>query len=271
MIFSLYFQIIISLSLSFLLHAFNFKKHLHTFLTLLTTTNNNNNKLDLKCTKHPFSSKSKLMISLPPPPTIQDMKQLMTCTESIGFESIDEMQLDDISVDENEYEGAEYCSRNARAVEGGVNSNNTFPPPLSSLDDNCQPNYILLPVRKDGRLQLNKMKVKRPDILYANRQDGRLRLYLVPDQCNANDVEQEEYYEDEEEEEEYLEEEEITIVESESEEEIMVEESRYEEDDRVREWSNNKNNERYRRRCHQQLVNYIHGSHNNLVMYGVAA
>ncbi|RHN80728.1 putative The fantastic four family protein [Medicago truncatula] len=253
MIFSLYFQIILSLSLSFLLHAFNFKKHLHSFLTLLTTTDKNNNKLDLKCTNHPFSSKSKPKISLPPPRTIHEMKQLMTCTESI-----------------NEYQGDEYCLRNTRAVEGGVNSNNTFPPPLSSLDNNCQPSYILLPVRKDGRLQLNKMRVDRPDILYANRQDGRLRLYLVPDECNANDVEQEEYYEDDEEEEEYLEEEEITIVESESEEEIMGEESRCEEDDRAREWSNNKNNERYRRRCHQQLVNYIHGSHNNLVMYGVA-
>jgi len=268
MIFSLYFQIILSLSLSFLLHAFNFKKHLHSFLTLLNTTNNNNNKLDLKCTKHPFSSKSKPKISLPPPRTIHDMKQLMACTESI-----DEMQLDDISVPENEYEGDGYCSRNMRAVEGGVNSNNTFPPPLSSLDVNCQPSYILLPVRKGGRLQLNKMRVNRPDILYANRQDGRLRLYLVPDQCNADDVEQEEYYEDEEEEEEeeYSEEEEITMVESESKEEIMAEESRYEEDDRVREWSNNKNNERYRRWCHQPLVNYIHGSHSNLVMYGVAA
>jgi hypothetical protein len=87
-------------------------------------------------------------------------------------------------------------------------------------------------------------------------------LYLVPDQCYIDDLEQEES-EDEEDDDEEEEEEESTIVESESEEE-MDEESRYEEDDRVREW-----NKQYRRKCHQQLVNHIHGSHSNLLMCGV--
>ena len=279
MIFSLYFQIILSYSFSFLLHLFNFKKHLHSFLTLLTTTNatdpnnnnnNNINKLNLKFQNRPkYSSKAKLSISLPPPLSIRDMQQLMMCTENIGFASNNEMQLvnDSNSIDEiegDEIEGDDYSwKRNTEAVEGGVNSNNTFPPPLSSLDVTGQPNFVLLPVRNNGRLQLKKVSVKRSSIIYANRENGRLRLYIVPDQCDNIDLEQEECHIEEEEEEEK----EITNVESEllSEEE-MVEESIYEEEDRVREW----NNERCRGRCNQQLVNNIYGSYNNLLMYGVS-
>ncbi|KAK2402993.1 hypothetical protein QL285_052469 [Trifolium repens] len=188
------------------------------------------------------------------------MKQFVNYTESVGFESIDEMQVDHFIYENDDYEG-EYCRRKRMAtVEGGVNSNNMFPPPLSSLDGNGQPSFMMLPVRRNGRLQLNKVEVTRPKPLYASRQDGRLRLYLVPDQCYIDDLEQEE---SEDEEEDDDEEEESTIVELESEEE-MDEESRYEEDDRVREW-----NKQYRRKCHQQLVNHIHGSHSNLLMCGV--
>ncbi|GAU21389.1 hypothetical protein TSUD_32180 [Trifolium subterraneum] len=173
---------------------------------------------------------------------------------------VDEMQVDHFIYENEEYEG-EYCRRKRMmTMKGGVNSNNKFPPPLSSLDGNGQPSFILLPVRRNGMLQLNKVEVRRPKTLYASRQDGRLRLYLVPDQCHIDDLEQEVSEEEEDEEQE----EESNIVESESSEEEMVEESRYEEDDRVREW-----NTHYRRKCHQQLVNHIHGSHNNLLMCAV--
>ncbi|CAJ2628637.1 unnamed protein product [Trifolium pratense] len=256
MIFSLYFQIILSFAFSFLLHLFNFKKHLNSFITLLTlinitgfaTNNNNNNNLKFVNPSVSFKSKPKPIISISGQPKIREMERFVNCTESVGFENIDE---------NDEYEG-EYCPTKKR----GVNSSNTFPPPLSSLGGNGQPSFILLPVRKNGMLQLNKVEVKRPTPLYASRQDGRLRLYLVPDQCYIDDMEQEEESDEEDENEE--EEEESTIVESESSEEKMVEESRYEEDDRVREW-----NKQYRRKCHQEFVSHIHGSHNNLLMCGV--
>ncbi|KAL5068686.1 hypothetical protein RYX36_019573 [Vicia faba] len=174
----------------------------------------------------------------------------MVCTESIGFESTQLVDDYDYSIIDENIEGDEddhdeYCSKNTTVVEEeeeGVNGNNMFPPPLSSLGGNGLPRYILIPVRMNGRLQLNKMSVKRPKTVYADREDGRLRLFLVTDECHM-----------------------------EEEEEEMVEESRYdyEEDDRVREWNDN---EKYRKRyhCHQQLVNnHIHGSHGNLLMYGV--
>lgn len=180
------------------------------------------------------------------------MEPLLVCTEGIGCESmqmVDDYDYDyDYSIIDENNEGDEYYWKNTRVVEEeGVNGNNTFPPPLSTLDSNGLPSYILLPVRMNGRLQLNKMKVKRPKTVYADREDGRLRLFLVTDEC-------------------YIEEDD----EVEQEEEEMIEESRYEyeEDDRVREWNNN---EKYRKRyyCHQQLVDNIHGSHGNLLMYGV--
>ncbi|CAL5208548.1 unnamed protein product [Lathyrus oleraceus] len=257
MIFSLYSQIILSLSLSFIFHLFNFKNHFHSFFS----TNNNNHKCPNP--NRPVSSKPKLLISLPPSPTVHDMDPLMVCTESIGFESMPLVDDYDCStIDENNEGGDdnndEDCWRNTRVdEEKDVNGNNTFPPPLSSLDGNGLPSYILLPVRINGRLQLNKMNVKRPKTVYADRENGRLRLFLVTDQCYIEDDDAEQ-------------EEEKMVEESryEYEEEKMVEESRYEyeEDDRVRDENNKK-----RYHCHQQLVNHhIHGSHGNLLMYGVS-
>ncbi|MBA0827188.1 hypothetical protein Goarm_011983, partial [Gossypium armourianum] len=40
------------------------------------------------------------------------------------------------------------------------------------------PCFYLKPVRKDGRLELTEVKVQRPDILHAVRENGRLRLHL---------------------------------------------------------------------------------------------
>ncbi|CAI0392013.1 unnamed protein product [Linum tenue] len=70
-----------------------------------------------------------------------------------------------------------------------------FPPPISSLNKNGQPNFFLRPVRKDGRLELTEVRIDRPEVLRASREDGRLRLLLVRDDkidgedCTAgNDV-----------------------------------------------------------------------------------
>lgn len=213
MIFSFYFPIILSLSLSFLLHAF--KKHIHSFvdLALATTFNNTINKLHLiKCHQYLISSttatttrsRTAKPLSLPPP-MIVDIDGLMACTEST-IELIESINIKDekqVVVDQkdhgndddggynsdDEFDDDDDCWRRKRmgAAEGRGNS---FPPPLSSLDSNGQPSFILLPVRKDGRLQLSQVRIKRPEIVYAARQDGRLRLYLVPDLLD--DVEQEE-------------------------------------------------------------------------------
>ncbi|KAL6146652.1 hypothetical protein ACLB2K_057330 [Fragaria x ananassa] len=67
-----------------------------------------------------------------------------------------------------------------------------FPPPISSLNKNGHPNFYLRPVRKDGRLELTEVRIHRPEILRAHREDGRLRLHLI-----SHDQEQEEDNEEE--------------------------------------------------------------------------
>ncbi|KAL6324324.1 hypothetical protein AAG906_012570 [Vitis piasezkii] len=95
---------------------------------------------------------------------------LMSCTESLGFESSDERRVDD------EMKTCyEECWRK-------------FPPPLPSLNHNGQPSFFLRSVRKDGRLELTEVRIDRPEILRASRQDGRLTLHLIKED---NGVEEE--------------------------------------------------------------------------------
>lgn len=92
--------------------------------------------------------------------------------------------------------------------------------------------------RRDGRLEIVKVAIERPEVLYASRQNGRLTMHLVrsvPEfEEEDNDVFEEEEEETEEEERETEEEEE------EEEEEIEEEEEREttaaEEEEEEREW-----------------------------------
>ena len=54
-----------------------------------------------------------------------------------------------------------------------------FPPPLTSLNRYGWPSFILRPVRKNGRLELTEVKIHRPEILRASRENGRLTIHLV--------------------------------------------------------------------------------------------
>ncbi|KAK3031609.1 hypothetical protein RJ639_035615 [Escallonia herrerae] len=127
---------------------------------------------------------------------------LMSCTESLGFESSDERRVDDEVIesiltkkDTNE-DG--FCAsrkrskRNNRAEEKEAVKAKKFPPPLSSLNHDGKPNFFLRPIRKDGRLELTEVKIFRPEILRASRQDGRLRLHLIHRQEEAVEEENEE-------------------------------------------------------------------------------
>ncbi|PSS19631.1 Protein FAF-like [Actinidia chinensis var. chinensis] len=111
---------------------------------------------------------------------------LTSCTESLGFESSDERLT-----------GGETSSRTTskkrrRVVEYKADEAKTFPPPLSSLSRNGKLTFFLLPVRRDGRLELTEVKIDRQEVLRASREDGRLRLSLITDV----DVEDQEETED---------------------------------------------------------------------------
>nr|XP_016514939.1 PREDICTED: protein FANTASTIC FOUR 1-like [Nicotiana tabacum] len=75
-----------------------------------------------------------------------------------------------------------------------------FPPPLSSLNQDVKPNFFMRAVRKDERLELTEVKIGRPETLLASNQDGRLRLYLIRDEKEETEEENEEFPFDDEEE-----------------------------------------------------------------------
>ncbi|KAA8536904.1 hypothetical protein F0562_029382 [Nyssa sinensis] len=156
---------------------------------------------------------------------------LMSCTESLGFESSDERRIDNQI--ENMNKDDQLCLKTTPSVRSRwkkiveKNKVKKFPPPLSSLNHDGKPNFFLRPVRKDGRLELTEVKIDRPEILRASRQDGRLRLHLIIDE----DMDVEEQAESNEEEEEYQEEEEEEV-----EEKIVEEDKEQVEEEKTGEW-----------------------------------
>jgi hypothetical protein len=185
-----------------------------------------------------------------------DVDGLMSCTESLGFESSDERRVNDDGMDVNcddENENDEIWRRKMmmKKAESRGNSMRSFPPPLTSLNWNGKPSFYLRPVRKDGRLELTEVRIHRPDILHASRHDGRLTLHLIPD------PDQEEDDDDEEEEE---------LVEEEEEQEEQEEEVVDGEENRGIPMVVGNSNEGLKR-CHE-MVNRVHGNH--LQMCGIS-
>ncbi|KAK7337827.1 hypothetical protein VNO77_18414 [Canavalia gladiata] len=200
---------------------------------------------------------------------------LKSCTESLGFESTDEIHIknngDDDKEnhdndDEDDEDDDEMWRRRMMRAEGRGNWKKLrlFPPPLSSLNRNGKPSFYLRPVRKDGRLELMEVRIQRSEILHASRHNGRLTLRLIPEQNILEEEEEDEEEEDEEEEEE------LEGIEEEEEEEELEE---MEEEDEIR---NEKEEERVGvgewrglRRCHEMVNQHHHHVHGNLRMCGI--
>ena len=208
---------------------------------------------------------------------------LMSCTESLGFESSDERRVDNRveeeinsknhndengNSDDSNYKVNDDCVRRRRESWRKVRS---FPPPLTSLNRNGEPSFFLRPVRKDGRLELTEVRIHRQQILHASRHDGRLTLHLIPDHSILEEDDDEEEEDEEEEEEEVEQEEEEEAQEQVEEEVVMVEEEEEEEEEegigyekeeeeRVGEWRFGSDYEGGLRRCHE-MVNHHHHLH----------
>ncbi|KAM5561350.1 hypothetical protein ABKV19_022115 [Rosa sericea] len=134
----------------------------------------------------------------------------VSCTESLGFESSDEIMRVDDQVEQDDEkdelrlmrqsENKRTKWRRMRDKRSSVDKvNNKFPPPISSLNKNGHPNFYLRPVRKDGRLELTEVKIHRPEVLRAHREDGRLRLHLISHDQEEDYIEEEQEEEIEEE------------------------------------------------------------------------
>jgi len=197
--------ILLSFSLSFVVPSVitMFKKNIHSLLNLnltnttttqshsvsglalVTATVDNNLPNILESTT--LNSKPSNTENCPDPPSIGfvagDVAGLMSCTESLGFESSDEWRVNDDHVKVNSDENDEIWRKKMmmKKSESRGNRIRSFPPPLPSLNRNGRPSFYLRPVRKNGRLELTEVRIHRPDILHASRHDGRLTLHLIPD------------------------------------------------------------------------------------------
>ncbi|KAL5768443.1 hypothetical protein ACOSP7_014991 [Xanthoceras sorbifolium] len=185
---------------------------------------------------------------------------LMSCTESLGFESSDERTVDDLidQLGNTRVESLTSTTTSSREKWRKVGERRRemkkFPPPLSSFNHHGQPSFFLRPVRKDGRLELTEVRIDRPEILRAYREDGRLRLHLIRDdddefikeeEQNYNQEIQQQQQNNQDQEEEKEEEEEI--------EEKLMEEENIHEEETVGEWKFPVTGEGFRR-CNEPMV-----------------
>ncbi|CAN1232873.1 hypothetical protein LINPERPRIM_LOCUS3718 [Linum perenne] len=118
---------------------------------------------------------------------------LTSCTESLGFESCDSGDFCSTAAGDGDLRWRDRIRERRRRREAGKVKK--FPPPISSLNKNGQPNFFLRPVRRNGRLELTEVRIDRPEVLKATREDGRLRLLLVRDEIEidgCDDVDEEE-------------------------------------------------------------------------------
>ncbi|CAL0316582.1 unnamed protein product [Lupinus luteus] len=258
-IFSLYFPLIISF-LSFIDSIINsIKKHVRSLIGFVTAINPTRNLIATD--EHKLHLNSHRPISASATTHIDEF--VMSSTESI-----DERQVNDHVDHEDHHDNNDnddikddnydccYDLRRMRVAEG---RQHCYPPPLSSWNRNCRPSFFLRPVRKNGRLILTKVRMKRHEKIYSSRENGRLRLYLVPDDDDDDDDEEEE---------------DLVGEVAEQEEEMMVESDLEEEEeeieeDRVGEWNYGMGGNEGFRSCHQVMNPCYHGSHQNLHMYGL--
>ncbi|KAG2317020.1 hypothetical protein Bca52824_020142 [Brassica carinata] len=119
----------------------------------------------------------------------EEANGLMLCTEYLGFESYD-MKMSQNEVEkkmtchaEEETERVERKRRKTTEEQNVVapvrEGKKQFPPPLSSLNVRGQRSFYLQPMRKDGRLELTRVMIDRPEIFHVSRENGRLRLHLI--------------------------------------------------------------------------------------------
>ncbi|KAK3200357.1 hypothetical protein Dsin_023772 [Dipteronia sinensis] len=141
-----------------------------------------------------------------------------------------------------------------KVVEKRPREMKKFPPLLSSFNHHGQPSFFLRPVRKDGRLELTEVRIDRPEILRAYREDGRLRLHLIRDDDFFDTTHDDDQFKEGEEQQNYNQDQE---EEEEIEEKLIVEEEKNHE-----EWKFPVTGEGYRR-CNESMDSY-HDHHHNM-------
>ncbi|KAK4761450.1 hypothetical protein SAY87_029334 [Trapa incisa] len=130
----------------------------------------------------------------PPPPPKKDeiggsglVNGLMFCTESLGFESSDDLVAEVLPARPVK----KLVERTRWRDEMEKRREKKFPPPISSLNHRGERSFFLRPVRTEGRLELAEVRIDRAEILRASREDGRLRLHFIVNEEDDENEEQE--------------------------------------------------------------------------------
>ncbi|XP_028756807.1 uncharacterized protein LOC114716040 [Neltuma alba] len=114
------------------------------------------------------------------------------CTEGLGFESSDDTEELKAGMDE--------CCWETQSEKVGIKKNNfapedsygecrksrirglEFPPPISCIGSTGKPWVWFKSYRDKGRFVLKEIRIPTREFLYANREDGRLKLrFVLPD------------------------------------------------------------------------------------------
>ncbi|XP_057541204.1 uncharacterized protein LOC130818940 [Amaranthus tricolor] len=119
----------------------------------------------------------------------------MSFTECLGFESSDEIisSFDDLGKRNN-------CIINSHRKRNNQDwkkqDEKKFPPLLTSLSDNGRRNFMLKQIRENGRLVIVRVLIERPEILFASRDNGRLKMDLVQSICDDEYDIDDDYHDD---------------------------------------------------------------------------
>uniref|UniRef100_M1A5C9 FAF domain-containing protein n=1 Tax=Solanum tuberosum TaxID=4113 RepID=M1A5C9_SOLTU len=144
---------------------------------------------------------------------------LSICTESLGFESCDDVEdiMNVLSIG-NDQEHEEIRSTNIHnqgiisheytKIRSRTNKGALLPPPISCIGRNGKPCVCFESFRENGRFILKEVKIPEWEFLHACREDGRLKLHIVQsddeffdedeeyDDDDSEDVEEDESSED---------------------------------------------------------------------------
>lgn len=136
---------------------------------------------------------------------------LSICTESLGFESSDDVEdiMNELS-NGNDQEHEEIRSTNTNnqgiisheysKIRSRTNKGALLPPPISCIGRNGKPCVCFESFRENGRFILKEVRIPEWEFLHACREDGRLKLHIV--QSDDEFLEEDEEYDDDSEDEE---------------------------------------------------------------------
>ncbi|KAK1382993.1 hypothetical protein POM88_020728 [Heracleum sosnowskyi] len=128
-------------------------------------------------------------------------ESLSICTENLGLESCEDVEISAINNNNNDYERRVFSRRHIKRYKSNeflFDSKHTFnaylsngeprisritgeemPPPISSIARNGKPWVSFKSFRNNGRFVLREVRVPIQELVHSRREDGRLKLQYI--------------------------------------------------------------------------------------------